>query len=150
MLLLFKEDRHEIWMGTILLSGGMVSAATASTAAVAPSPPPLAPDTSPLPASFLRQVMERPSRKEGFTFKFQHPLRAAIHAARVGYARLGYLPGICTETQMAVAGAQGRDLAQPAPHPQRPLHVPRLHRKGLRGAPSPPSTLPPLSGVFRV
>jgi len=24
MLLLFKEDKHDVWMGTILLSGGMV------------------------------------------------------------------------------------------------------------------------------
>ncbi|EDQ84636.1 uncharacterized protein MONBRDRAFT_34615 [Monosiga brevicollis MX1] len=50
MLLLYKEDRHDVWMGTVLLAGGM--------------------------------VMERPSRKEGHTFKFSHPLRAAIHAPR--------------------------------------------------------------------
>eukprot|EP00730_Choanoeca_flexa_P000406 TRINITY_DN10186_c0_g2_i1.p1 TRINITY_DN10186_c0_g2~~TRINITY_DN10186_c0_g2_i1.p1 ORF type:complete len:807 (+),score=217.60 TRINITY_DN10186_c0_g2_i1:48-2468(+) len=50
MLLLYKEDKHDVWMGTIMLSGGM--------------------------------VLERPSRKEGYVFKFSHPLRAAIHAPR--------------------------------------------------------------------
>eukprot|EP01147_Barroeca_monosierra_P006354 gene6354-9280_t len=50
MLIMYKEDKHDAWMDTILLSGGL--------------------------------VIERPSRKEGFTFKFSHPLKQSIHAPR--------------------------------------------------------------------
>jgi hypothetical protein len=48
---MYKEEKPDSWIGTIILSGGT--------------------------------VMERPSRKEGFSWKFFHPLRPSIHAPRV-------------------------------------------------------------------
>lgn len=51
MLLMYREDKPDSWIGTLILSGGI--------------------------------IMERPSRKEGHTWKFFHPLRPSIHAPRV-------------------------------------------------------------------
>eukprot|EP00055_Hartaetosiga_balthica_P006827 m.22331 g.22331 ORF g.22331 m.22331 type:complete len:669 (-) comp5449_c1_seq1:844-2850(-) len=50
MLIMYKDDKPDVWMDTIILAGGV--------------------------------VIERPSRKEGFTFKFSHPLKQSVHSPR--------------------------------------------------------------------
>lgn len=87
MLIMYKEDKPDSWMGTIILSGG--------------------------------SVMERPSRKEGYSWKFFHPLRPSIHAQRV---RLSHMLPKTPDTQKSLNETVG-DIRPTEKYPHKRVLV---------------------------
>ncbi len=98
MLMYFKEHKHDEWVGTILLSGGQVCVLVVFNAVFAHVYACMyvymcARVYSMRIRIYLClhvQVLHRPSKKEGYCFKFAHPFRHAIHAQKVPTRFLTY------------------------------------------------------------